>query len=192
MMKNPSANNDLLQPYHGYLWALAYAQLDRRLRGKLDASDIVQQTLLRAHVSLPELRDKSPVVLCAWLRQILATELADAVRHFRRDKRNITRERSLAADIDQSAVSLENWLVASQTSPSRAAARNEELVHLTDALLQLPEDQREAVILRHLRDRPLQQIAEETGHTTASVAGLLRRGLARLREILERTETRSQ
>lgn len=59
---------------------------------------------------------------------------------------------------------------------------------LAFALMELPVDQREVVILQHLRDRSLQQIADETGRTTASVAGLLRRGLAQLRQILERTD----
>ena len=178
-------DTDLLQPYRGYLWTLACAQLDTQLKGKLDASDIVQQTLLRAHAALPGLRDRSPNVLVAWFRQILTTELADAVRHCHRDKRDVAREQSFSADIDQSAAGFENWLAADQTSPSMAAERNEELLKLADALLQLPEDQREAVILKHLRNIPLQQIAEQTNRTTASVAGLLRRGLAQLRTILD-------
>ena len=184
-MTTPPLDTDVLQPYRGYLWTLACAQLDPQLTGKLDASDIVQQTLLRAHAALPGLRDRSPNVLVAWLRQILATELADAVRHCHRDKRNIDREQSFAVDIDQSAAGLENWLAADHTSPSMAAERNEEILRLADALLQLPEDQREAVILKHLKNLPLQQIAEQTNRTTASVAGLLRRGLAQLRTILD-------
>ncbi len=184
-MTTPPLNSDLLQPYRGYLWALAYSQLDPQLRSKLDTSDIVQQTLLRAHAALPELRDRSPNVLVAWLRQVLSTELADAVRYCHRDKRDIDRERSLSADIEQSAAGMENWLAADHTSPSMAAERNEHVLLLANALLELPDEQREAVILKHLRDRTLQQIADQSGRTTASVAGLLRRGLAQLRTILD-------
>ena len=187
-MSTPPFDSDLLQPYRGYLWTLAYAQLDGQLKVRLDASDIVQQTMIRAHAALPGLRDRSPEVLVAWLRQILATELADAVRHCHRDKRDVDRERSLAVDVDQSAAGLENWLAADQTSPSMAAEKNEHLLHLTNALLELPDDQREVVILKHLRDQTLQQIADETQRTVPAVAGLLRRGLARLREILEHSE----
>ena len=78
-----------------------------------------------------------------------------------------------------------NWLAADHTSPSMAAERNEHLLHLANALAELPEEQREVVILKHLRDRRLQQIADESGRTVPAVAGLLRRGLAKLREILE-------
>ncbi|HQX48811.1 MAG TPA: sigma-70 family RNA polymerase sigma factor [Planctomycetaceae bacterium] len=185
-MTTGTCDSELLNQYRGYLWAIAYAQMDRQLKGKLDTSDIVQQTLLKAHTGLPELRDKNPAVLVAWLRQILAAELTDAVRHFRRDKRDVGRERSLAADLDQSAAGLENWLAADQTSPSMAAQKNEQQVQLANALMELPDEQREVVIMKHLRNQTLQQIAEETEHTVAAVAGLLRRGLAKLREVMEK------
>lgn len=184
-MTNPTDEN-LLESYRGYLWALAHAQLDRQLRGKLDAADIVQQTLLKAHAGLSELRDRNPNVLVAWLRQILTSVLTDEIRHLHRDKRDVAREQSLAADLNQSAIGMEQWLVADQTSPSMAAQRNEQLLHLANLLLALPVDQREVVILKHLRERTLQQIAEETQRTVPAVAGLLRRGLATLREVMEK------
>ncbi len=184
-MTTSPLNSDLVSPFRGYLWALAHAQLDPQLQRQLDASDIVQQTILRAHAALPSLQDRSPIVLAAWLRQILATELADQIRRCHRSKRDIAREQSLSAGIDQSAAGLENWLAADHTSPSMAAERNEHLLHLANALAELPEEQREVVILKHLRDRTLQQIADESGRTVPAVAGLLRRGLAKLREILE-------
>ena len=183
-MTNPTDEN-LLESYRGYLWALAHAQLDRQLRGKLDAADIVQQTLLKAHSGLGELRDRNPNVLATWLRQILASVLTDEIRYLHRDKRDVAREQSLAADLNQSAIGMEQWLVADQTSPSMAAQRNEQLLHLANSLLALPVDQREVVILKHLRERTLQQIAEETQRTVPAVAGLLRRGLATLREVME-------
>ena len=183
-MTNPIHDN-LLESYRGYLWALAHAQLDRQLRRKLDAADIVQQTLIKAHAGLGDLRDHNPNVLVAWLRQILTSVLTDEIRRLHRDKRDVAREQSLAADLNQSAIGMEQWLVADQTSPSMAAQRNEQLLHLANSLLALPVDQREVVILKHLRERTLQQIAEETQRTVPAVAGLLRRGLATLREVME-------
>ena len=177
-----------LEPFRGYLHLLAGLHLDRRLRGKLDASDLVQQTLLRAQAALPEFRERSPEVLAAWLRKILANELIDAARHFRRDRRDLARERSLQADLDQSASGLQGWLAADQTSPSAAAVRNEELLRLANALLELPEEMRDVVVLKHLRNVPLQEIAAQTGRTVPAVAGLLRRGLAKLRTVLSAEE----
>ncbi len=125
---------DVLEPFRGYLQVLAELHLDRRLRGKLDPSDIVQQTMLRAYSAFEELRSRDSEVLTAWLRRILASTLADAVRHYERDKRDIHLERSIEADLDRSASGFAAWLVADQTSPSRHLERNEEMLRLVDAL----------------------------------------------------------
>ena len=93
----------------------------------------------------------------------------------------------IASNIDQSATGLENWLAANHTSPSEAALRNERLELLATALQELPEDQRKIVLLARIRELPLQQIADATGRTLPAVAGLLRRGIARLRELMERS-----
>ena len=74
------------------------------------------------------------------------------------------------------------------TSPSGQAIRHEELFRLAEALAQLPEDQRMAVELHHLQDCSVAEVAGQLGRTEASVAGLLRRGLRRLRELLQAEE----
>src|SRR5215475_12012181 len=90
-----------LEPFRSYLEVLARVHLDARLRGKLDPADIVQQTLLRAYVALPEVRSRSPEVLVSWLRKILARTLADTVKHYHRDRRDVNLERSLEADLER-------------------------------------------------------------------------------------------
>src|ERR1700743_1982180 len=115
---------DTLEPFRKYLKVLAELHLDRKLRGKLDPSDVVQQTLLRACSALGELRGREPEVLAAWLRRILASTLADAVRHFESDNRDVNLDRSLGAAIDRSASGFAGWLAAEQTSPSGRAERN--------------------------------------------------------------------
>jgi RNA polymerase sigma-70 factor (ECF subfamily) len=174
-----------LEPFRRYLEVLARVHLDPRLRGKLDPADVVQQTLLRACAALPDVRDRSPGVLAAWLRKVLARTLADTVKHYHRDRRDVALEQSLGADLDQSASGLAGWLAADQTSPSEAAGRNEELLRLANALADLPEPLREVVILKHLRGQTLKQIADHLGRTVPAVAALLRRGLEELRKRLE-------
>ena len=178
-------NAEALEPYRRYLEVLARVHLDTRLRGKLDPTDIVQQTLLRACAALPDLRGQSPESLAAWLRKILARTLADTVKHYHRDRRDVDLERSLQADLDHSSMSLAGGLVADQTSPSQAAQRNEELLRLADALADLPEPMREVVLLKHCRGQTLQEIADHLGKTVPSVASLLRRGLESLRHRLQ-------
>jgi len=177
-------NAEALEPFRRYLEVLARVHLDSRLRGKLDPADLVQQTLLRACAALPEVRSQSPEVLAAWLRKILARTLADTVKHYHRDRRDVKLEQALEADLDRSSSGLAGWLATDQTSPSLAAARNEELLRLADALADLPEPQREVVILKHCRGQTLQQIADHLGRTVPSVASLLRRGLEALRHRL--------
>jgi RNA polymerase sigma-70 factor (ECF subfamily) len=172
---------DFLEPFRKYLTVLASVHLDPRLRGKLDPADVVQQTLLRAHAALPGLRAVEPAAVAAWLRKILASELADTVKHFHRDRRAIDRERSIEADLDKSASGLAGWLAADQTSPSQRAARNEDVLRLADALADLPDRMREVVVLKHCQGWTLRQIADRLDTTVPAVASLLRRGLEQLR-----------
>jgi RNA polymerase sigma-70 factor (ECF subfamily) len=178
----------ILEPFRKYLEVLAGLHLDRRLRGKLDPSDVVQQTMLRAISALGELRQREPEVLAAWLRRILARTLADAVKHYERDKRDVALERSLEADLDRSASGFAAWLAADQTSPSGRAERNEELLKLVEALALLAEPMREVVVLKHCQGWTLQKIAERIDRSVPAVASLLRRGLEELRKRLKTKE----
>lgn len=173
-----------LEQFRDYLRLLARLQLDPRLQAKLDASDLVQQTLLKAHQALNQFRGTTAAEQAAWLRQILARTLANAIRDHGRAKRDVTLERSLEAGLNDSSTRLEAWLVAEQSSPSEQAARNEQLLGLAQALGTLPELQREVLILRHCQGWSLVEISDHLGRTRAAVASLLRRGLQQLREHL--------
>jgi RNA polymerase sigma-70 factor, ECF subfamily len=177
----PDPTPDILEPYRRYLTVLASVHLDPRLRGKLDPADLVQQVLVRAVAALSGLRATDPPTVTAWLRTVLASELADVARHYDRDKRAIDRERSIEADLDRSASGLGAWLAAEQSSPSQRACRNEDVLRLADALAELPDRMREAVVLKHCQGWTLGQIAERMNKTTPAVASLLRRGLELLR-----------
>jgi RNA polymerase sigma-70 factor (ECF subfamily) len=175
-------NDDLVpERFRGYLHALARLHLDPALAAKLDASDLVQQTLLKAYQAREQFRGTTSGEMAAWLRRILARTLADAQRDLHRGKRDVTRERSLEAALDETSCRLELWLAAEQTSPSMQADRNERWLALADALAELPDDQREALVLKHCEGRSVADIAARLGRTPAAVAGLLRRGLEQLR-----------
>ena len=177
-----------LERYRAYLHLLAGMRLDRRLRGKLDASDVVQQTLLQAYRALDGFRGQTEGERAAWLRQILARNLAHAVRDLGRGKRDAARERSLEAALDEWSARLEAWLAAEQSSPSERADRNEQLLRLAAALAELPEEQREAVVLHYWQGLSLAEIGEQLGRTKGAVTGLLYRGLKRLRETIHEPE----
>jgi RNA polymerase sigma-70 factor (ECF subfamily) len=171
-----------LEGFRDYLRLLARARLDPRLQAKLDPSDVVQQTLLEAHKERGAFRGTTRAELAGWLRQILARNLANALRNFRRDKRDVAREQALDAVAAESSARVEAWLAAEQSSPGDRAERAEEAARLAAALAALPEAQREVVVLRHLHGWSLHDIARHVGKSAPAVAGLLHRGLQRLRE----------
>jgi RNA polymerase sigma-70 factor (ECF subfamily) len=170
--------------YRAYLHLLARLQLPARLRAKLDSSDVVQQTLLEAHRAAGQLARMDEPARAAFLRQALAHNLADVVRRFATDGRDVDRERPLQAQVHESSARLAGWLAAQDSSPSERAAREEELLTLADCLAQLPEDQRLAVEMKHLEGAKVAEIAGALGRSESAVGGLLRRGLARLRELM--------
>jgi RNA polymerase sigma-70 factor (ECF subfamily) len=173
-----------LDAYRPHLRLIARLQLDPRLRGKLDPSDIVQQTFVKALQALDQFRGHTEAELGAWLRQILARTLANALRDLQRDKRDVIRERSLEAAVEQSSARLEAWLADPQSSPDQKAERNERLRRLATAIDQLPEAQGEAILLHHLHGWTVDAVAEHLGRSAGAVAGLIKRGMKQLREAL--------
>lgn len=174
-----------LHRFRDYLLLLARLQLQGPARGKLDPSDVVQQTLLEAFQQRDQFRGQDDTARAAWLRQILAHNLADALRALGRAKRDVALERSLDAALTESSSRIEAWLAADQSSPSQRAERNEELLRLAGALTRLPDPQREAVVLHHLQGCSLAETARQLGKSEPAVAGLLHRGLKKLRELLQ-------
>jgi len=177
----PSSSLDL-QRYRTYLLLLARSH-DKM--GGDEASDLVQKTMLAAHAQRAEFRGESPAELAAWLKQILRREVIDAYRHRRRLKRDVHREVPLEAEVDGSFSRMNGCLAAVESSPSQRVSREEEMVSLACAIAQLPEAQREAVVLHHLQGATLAEVAARLQRTEAAVAGLLHRGMKQLRELLE-------
>ncbi len=178
----------VLERFRDYLRLLARMQIDTRFQGKLDPSDLVQQTLLKAYQAREQFRGTTPAEQAAWLRQILARTLANAVRDLARAKRDIGLERSLETSLADSSARLEAWLVAGDASPSQQAERNEQLLGLAEVMARLPDIQREALLLRHCQGWSLAEISHHLGRSRAAVASLLRRGLKQLRELLQHGE----
>jgi RNA polymerase sigma-70 factor (ECF subfamily) len=181
------ARGRLLECYRNYLALLARVQIGRRLQGKVDALDLVQETCLEAHRDFAQFRGAGEGEFVAWLRRILARNLANLLRHYYGTRaRDVRLERELALDLDASSRALACAPAAPQSTPSQQAARREQAVLLADALQHLPPDYREVLILRHLEGLSFPDVARRLGRSVDSVEKLWARGLARLRHALGR------
>ena len=184
-MEDSQALGQLLELYRSYLALLARLQVGRRLQGKVDASDVVQETFLEAYRHFPQFRGTTEAELVSWLRQILAARLSKLVRRYLGTRRRDVRmERELQAELDESSRVLDGGLVAPFNSPSEQAAQREQAVLLAEALERLPEDYREVLILRHLEGLRFPDLARRMDRSLDSVKNLWTRALARLRDSL--------
>jgi RNA polymerase sigma-70 factor (ECF subfamily) len=171
-----------LESFREYLRLLARMNMDPRLQAQIDPSDLVQQTLLKAHEKQDQYRGRSGAERAAWLRTILANQMADALRKFRRQQG--IRERSIEEALEESSARLDAWLAQERSSPSHRIERQERLLEMAEAMSRLPDDQRTALELRHLRGLSVPAAAEQMGKTPSAVASLLYRAMKALRETM--------
>ena len=178
----------LLERYRGYLIMLAHRYLSEQLRRRIDPADVVQVTFLEAKRDLHHFRGESAGEFASWLRNMLKNNVASAVtRHVTTQKRSIRRE--VAPPARPAGVSSGgDWigqLPGGRSTPSGVAIRGEAVVALMNALHELPETQAEAIRLRYMEGLSLAEIVDRMGKSDTAVAGLLKRGLQKLRTILD-------
>jgi RNA polymerase sigma-70 factor, ECF subfamily len=185
-----AARASLFQRYRHYLHILAQTQLGRHLRAKVDASDLVQQTLLEAHRDFAAFQGVHEGELLAWLRRILAHNLYNEARHYAAQQRDAARELSLEQmqrGVDQSSLALGQCLAADTPSPSSDAVQRESEVQLADALAKLPEDYRQVLLLRVFEELPAEEVAQRMGRTAGAVRMLQMRALTALRDEMNKS-----
>ncbi len=176
------AGGELLGGYERYLMLLARVQVGRRVRGKVDPADLVQETFLEAHRQIRNFRGTTEAELLAWLRRILAGQIALMLRRYLGTKgRDVTLERDLAGQLDESSQAMGDGLAADGSSPSQHVAKREQAVLLADALAKLSDSYREVIVLRHLEGLTFPQVAAKMGRSEDSVQKLWVRALAGLR-----------
>lgn len=190
-----SSIGELLQQYRNYLIVLAATQIEKRLQPRVSPSDVVQETMLRAHKNFGQFRGATEHELLAWLRQILVNNLATFVEHHmlaaRRDvRREVSMER-LGAALEQSTVQLAALIPAQGKTPSMAVQQREDAVLLADRMAQLPDDYRNVLVLRNLQGLPFEEVAERIGRSVGATRMLWLRAIERLR-IVYRSEDSSE
>jgi RNA polymerase sigma-70 factor (ECF subfamily) len=166
-----------------YLTLMARAQIEKRLQAKVDASDLVQQTLLEAYRDFRSFRGGSEAEWLAWLRRILAHNAANFVRHWQATgKRQARRERPI--EPADSSLAPRHDLADQGESPSQQLLRKERELLVADAVAQLPPDYQEVINLRNLQRLPFQEVAERMGRSRPAVQMLWLRALDQLQQLL--------
>ena len=181
-----SALGRLLESYSNYLTLLARVQIGRRIQGKVDAGDVVQETYLEIHRQFPQFRGTTEAEFTAWLRRILAGQLALTLRRYLGTRgRDVNLERDLGAQLDESSQAMDGGFVAATSTPSQHVSKREQAVLLANALDRLPPDYREVIILRHIEALPFAEVAGRMGRSEDSVQKLWVRALASLRRSMD-------
>jgi RNA polymerase sigma-70 factor (ECF subfamily) len=184
----------VLEFYRTDLALLARAEIDLQLQGRVDASDLVQETFLDACRDFHHFRGTSHREWVAWLRKILFFNLARVVqRQVAAKKRSTRREVSLnaragATDRSSGTIPIETALVSRFSSPSSHAGRRERATRLAGQLARLPADYREVLVLRNLEGLPFSEVARRMGRSTGAVRILWVRAVDQLRRLLQAEE----
>ena len=152
---------------------------------KLEDSDLVQETFLKAHRQFADFVGADERGFIAWLRRILARTVADQARYHRAKVRTQRREVALEDLLDRAGGAAQQALADSFPSPSSMAMRRERSVLLADALEKLPADYRTVFTLRNMERIPFNEIAVRLGRSPGAVRVLWTRAMQRLSTLLE-------
>jgi len=182
---DPRQLDMLFAQCRNFLGIVARAQVESWLRAKVDASDLVQQTLLEAYRDFHKFRGTTEAEWLAWLRQILAHNAANFVRHYRgTSKRQAQREVGLARPGDDTNSRDAPDPADTAESPSQQLLRKEREFQVAEALAQLTPDHREVILLRNLERLSFDEVAQRMDRSRPAAQMLWMRAIQKLHEIL--------
>jgi RNA polymerase sigma-70 factor (ECF subfamily) len=176
----PQSANEDIGKYRDYVMALARAHVSVDLRGKIDLSDLVQETLYEAHRDLASDRPRTQPEMMGWLRSLLKCNLIDCLRRLRLERQIV----SLDGSLDQTSEGMSRFPWASQSAPDARLIRAEDALILAEVLGKLSPPQAEAIVLKHCQGMSAETISRHMNRTPDAVGGLLRHGMRRLRELM--------
>jgi RNA polymerase sigma-70 factor (ECF subfamily) len=179
------AINKLLALHRGYLRRVIDVRLDPRLRGRIDPSDVVQETMVVASRRIKDFLDRRPTSFRIWLRRKALEQIIDQRRHHRRQKRDVAAEVVLS---DASSLAIAGALV--DGSASRRSLRQELLQHVRTAMRNLSENDREVLLLRHAEELSNAEVAEVLGIESKAASARYGRAVLRLSAELRRQGVR--
>jgi RNA polymerase sigma-70 factor (ECF subfamily) len=185
--RDPGRFGELLEQYRGRLRRMVALRLDPRLHGRIDPSDVIQETYLEASARLAEYLHKPAMPFYLWLRFLAGQKLVTLYRHhLGRQMRDASREASLYRGRlpKTSSAALAAQLLGHEARPSEAAVRAELKIRLQEALNSMDPLDREILALRHFEQLSPAETAQVLGLTESGACRRHLRALKRLKEIL--------
>jgi len=167
-----------------YLGFVARSQVESWLRVKVDASDLVQQTMLEAHRDFEQFQGASEKQWLAWLRKILSRNAADFVRRYRGTAKRQQRREICFRDPGDSLSRGAAEPAAPEATPSQELLRLDNELRVTAALAELPEDYQEVIVLRNLQRLPFSEVAQRMQRSRPAVQMLWMRAIRKLQAVL--------
>ena len=182
--EDPEAFAELVQHLRGRLEMWISLRMGPLLRSRLSEDDVLQETLLQAHRSLPDFADHGPGSFRRWMFSVAENRLRDLHKYHAAQKRDVAREAQVGPRSAEESEFLQS-LSASGTSPSSAAHRRDLVGGLAESIARLPEPLGDVLVLRAIEERTFKEIAQQLGKRPATVKGLYVRALKRLKDDLE-------
>lgn len=177
----------LLTRHRERLRCLVAVRMDRRLKGRIDPSDVIQEAFLAAAKQLPAYASKPEMSFYLWLRWLTGQRLIEQHRrHLGARAREANREISLyhGAFPETTSADLAAAFLGRMSTPSQAAIRIERTIKLQEALNSLEPVDREILALRHFEQLSNGEAAEVLGLDKSAASKRYARALVRLKDVL--------
>jgi len=178
------ARDRLFELCRGYLGYIARSQVETWLRVKVDASDLVQQTMLEAHRDFDRFQGGSEGEWLAWLRKILSHNAADFVRHYGGTAKREARREVRFRDPADSRIAGVPEPAAADATPSQEFLQLDNELRATAAMALLPADYQEVILLRNLQRLPFNEVAQRMQRSRPAVQMLWMRAIKKLQEVM--------
>ncbi len=181
-----AARSELLEHYRQRLKRAVHLRLDRRLRQRVDPSDVVQEVLAEANAKLSDYLRQRPVPFYPWLRVLAGERVAQAYRrHVKAQRRSVRREARRRLPLPGESAQLLAKCLSDRGAGLGDAMQSDELrKRLQHALKQLSEADSEILVLRFLEDLSTREMAAILGLAESAVKMRQLRALQRLRDLL--------
>jgi len=183
---NAEALAALLYEHHDDLQRFVGQRIPPALRPMIEPDDLLQMVFVDAFRGIEGFRPKSDRAFYRWLEVIAENRLTDTIRSQAAKKRggDLQRVGNAPRNSRSAARALLDDLTGGVATPSRQVARGEGIAAMQARIAMLPDDYREAIVLRHLEGLSREEVAKRMGRTVAEVRGLLYRARVKLREAM--------